>query len=92
MQDTVDNKMIEYGRLECTILREAYPDDILYLCVGTGDRDFEGLVDYAKLQGFKIGVLAGNLNSLSPRLIETADRKPDGKTKAIYILDPRIKE
>ncbi len=81
--DTVDQTLVEFG--EQMILQIP---NLTHLCLGSGDKDFSRFVRWAKLQGLKIIIVAGNLTSLSRELIELADVNPETGRKMIYLLSP----
>lgn len=83
-KDTVDARLIEVGR----DLLSRMPS-VTHLCLGSGDGDFVPFVIWAKHQGLKIIIAAGNRQSLARELAELADKDSTGKP-AIYFFSPTI--
>lgn len=73
--------------------------DITHLCLGSGDVDFSSgdigflsLLKKATRYGLDIAIIASDLASLNPKLIEMIDKKPNSKEKMLYILSHQKKE
>jgi hypothetical protein len=84
LADVVDNRLIALFR--DTI--EAMPG-IDYICLGSGDSDFIGPVaEITHLRGKKLIIVAGSLNSLSPKLKVMADLHPRTRKPMVYFFSP----
>lgn len=81
-EDTTDQTIIDFGKG----IIDQIPD-LTHLCMASGDKDFNPLIRKAIHKGLKIIVVAGNLRSLSSKLISLADKRADG-TKMVYLLSP----
>lgn len=80
--DTTDETLIKFGEKQISQIPE-----LTHLCIGSGDEHFAPLAEEAKKIGLKIVIIAGNLRSLSPKLIKLAEKKPSGG-KSVYFLSP----
>lgn len=61
---------------------------LTHVCLGSGDKHFIPLLQDTALKGLKKIIVAGDLRSLSPKLIGLASKKPNGKGRMVYIFSP----
>ena len=80
-EDTVDQTLIEFGK---TIIQD---HNLTHICLGSGDKDFSGLLRLAIRSGKKIIIVSGDISSLSSELIKLADTRPNNE-KAVFSLSP----
>lgn len=67
-QDTVDDTLIRFGKMAIDNI-----ENLSFICLGSGDKDFSPLVRQARKKGLKIIVVAASISSLSSHLINLAD-------------------
>lgn len=81
--DTVDSRLVQFGKEMITQI-----PDLTHLCLGSGDRDFIPFLRWAKRQGLKIIIAAGNIDSLSGDLIGFAQMDPATGKRRVYLFAP----
>lgn len=82
-EDTTDASIITLGEF-CV----GYIPSIRYLCLGSGDKHFIPLLEYAKSRGIKIAILHGNESSLSSAMWDIADKHPKTGKKMVHLFSP----